>query len=161
MDIFDINLNEMSQKRKRLFRVWAYGAMAILVLAGLSLYFLQDMVGHSYWLIAVILLVYLAAYIYFTRVTIKTKLYIKSDEYALEYRFGVLSKSEQIIIWDVLTRVKIGPTYIAFYKRTGKRKVIRLGWLPYSKVVEIKDKIESVCNDKGIKYEIAQYNEFN
>lgn len=161
MDIFDINLNEMSQKRKRLFRVWAYGAMAILVLAGLSLYFLQDMVGHSYWLIAVILLVYLAAYIYFTRVTIKTKLYIKSDEYALEYRFGVLSKSEQIIIWDVLTRVKIGPTYIAFYKRTGKRKVIRLGWLPYSKVVEIKDKIESVCKDKGIKYEIAQYNEFN
>ena len=60
-------------------------------------------------------------------------------------------------MWDVIDKVRIGPTYITFFKKSGKGKKVQLGWLPYKKVVEIKERIQQCSNNKGIEVEIAEF----
>ncbi|MDA3952362.1 MAG: hypothetical protein PF485_01860, partial [Bacteroidales bacterium] len=86
-----------------------------------------------------------------------TKMFINADDFAFEYQFGFFRKVPDKIIWETITRVKLGFTYITFYKKTGKRKVIQIGWLPYSKVKEIKNKVHSFCIEKGIEVVVAEY----
>lgn len=161
MDTFYINLNEMSNKRKKLFRIWIIGAIIVAALAVLTFYLVRKGEGSSAWVIWVVFAVYITAYIYYARTTYKAALYIESSNYALDYKFGMLLKSSQTIIWETVKKVKFGPTYIAFFKRSGKRKVVKIGWLPYSKVVEIKDKIEGACKSLNVPYEIADYVKFD
>ncbi|MCB8964294.1 MAG: hypothetical protein H6536_04545 [Bacteroidales bacterium] len=159
MEAFYIDLNEMTNKKTKLYKIWAFGAIVFLVLAIVSVAFFQKRFGKAEWPI-VIMAVYFALYVYYAWITYKAKLYIKSDEYALEYSFGMLKRTSEAIIWDTIVKVKLGPTYIAFYKRSGKRKVIRLGWLPYAKVVEIKDSICKMSEFKSIPCERAEYQHF-
>lgn len=69
----------------------------------------------------------------------------------------MMRKVPDQVIWETLKKVRLGPTYISFIKRSGKKKVIPLGWLPYAKVVEIKDKVHVICTSKGIDVEVAEY----
>jgi hypothetical protein len=101
--------------------------------------------------------VYLLFYIYFAFVGYNTKMFINADDFALEYQFGFFSKVPDKLIWETIIKVKLGFTYIAFYKRTGKRKIIKIGWLPYSKVKEIKNMVNSICNEKKIEVIVAEY----
>jgi hypothetical protein len=159
MESFFIDLNEMSHKKSKLYKVWAFGALMFVVFGIGSSMLLKNKFSGAMWPI-VIMSVYLLLYIYYAWTTYKANLYIQADDYAVEYSFGMIKRTAEIIIWDTIVKVKLGPTYIAFYKRSGKRKVVGLGWLPYSKVVDIKDKIAKACEFKGVPYEIAEYHHF-
>jgi hypothetical protein len=101
--------------------------------------------------------IYFLLYIYFAFVGYNTKMFINADNFALEYQFGFFKKVPEKLIWETITKVKLGFTYIAFYKKTGKRKLIKIGWLPYSKVKEIKNMVNSICNEKKIEVIVAEY----
>lgn len=159
MESFYIDLNEMTNKKAKLFRILIIGAIIFIVLAVLSI-FLMGEEYKSAEVPFIIMGVYFLLYIYYAWYTSKAKLYIQADEYAVEYSFGMIKRTSEIIIWDTIVKVKLGPTYVAFFKRTGKRKVIGLGWLPYAKVVDIKEKICSICQFKGIICEKADYKHF-
>lgn len=158
MHQFNINLNELSHRRKRKFHTWGCVALLVLTVTALAFKPLRQHVGPKFWIATGLLTAYLAAYIYFARTAARAQLYIKCDDYALKYKFGMLTKSARVIIWDVIAHVKFGPAYVLFYKRNGKKKNMRIGWLPYNKVVDIKNKIEQVCKEKGIPYEFSKYN---
>lgn len=159
MESFYIDLNQLSSKKSKLFRVWAVGAVVFTVFGLLLTLIFKKHVGRAE-LPIVAIAVYFLLYIYFAWVTYKSKLYIQADEYSVEYKFGMLKGSSEKVIWETVVKIKIGPTYIAFFKRSGKRKVIRLGWLPYSKVIEIKNRVCSVCEFKGIRCEKSEFLHF-
>ncbi|MGE0078842.1 MAG: hypothetical protein AB7S48_13365 [Bacteroidales bacterium] len=159
MESFFIDLNEMAHKKSKLYKVWAFGALMFVVFGVGSSMLLKDKFGGAMWPV-IVMAVYLLLYIYYAWTTYNAKLYVQADEYAVEFSFGMIKRTAEIIIWDTVTKVKLGPTYVAFFKRTGKRKVVSLGWLPYAKVVEIKDRLEQVCGFKGIQCDRAEYQHF-
>lgn len=159
MESFYVDLNEMSHKKTKLFRIWAFGAIFFIILAVLSFILLRNQFGRAL-LTVLIMAVYFTLYIYFAWITYKAKLYIQADRYTLKYSFGMIKQSAESIMWDTIVRVKLGPTYVAFFKRTGKRKVVALGWLPYVKVIEIKDNIEKFCKVKGITCERSEFKHY-
>lgn len=159
MDTFTIELNEISHKKSKLIRLWIGGALILVVTIALSFYLIGSDITRLAVLIPVVLQV--AIYIYFAYSTYNARVYIQSDAYAIEYKFGMLSKTPKTIIWETITKVKIGPTYLAFYKRSGKRTTISLGWLPYVKLKEIKEKICEVAQAKGIACEWAEYKKYS
>lgn len=152
---FIINLS-YEHKRKKLSRIWLYGAFVVLGLLCATLFVLIELIGDSYLIFASVLVGYGFVYVYFTRITYRTDLYIKSDDLALRYKFDMLTRASSSIVWKSVVNVKFGPTYIAFFRRAGKRKVIRIGWLPYTKVIEIKAEVARVCGVQGIPYVVAQ-----
>lgn len=158
MEMFFIELNELSHKKSRLIRFWLGGAIILIVLLLLSILFIENAFTRLEILLPIV--AYFAVYIYFTYKSYYSQMYISSDNYALEYKFGMLSKQVKTIIWDTITKVKFGPTYVAFFKRSGKKNTISLGWLPYAKLKEIKEKICEVANEKGIPCEWAEYKRF-
>ena len=156
MEPFSINLNQMTDKGSRYKRLLITLALSFVATSVVAyLLFLRDS-KISEW-ITIIWGVYLLLYIYFGYVGYNSKMFIKGDDFAFEYQFGFFKKVPQIIIWETVTKIKLGFTYIAFYKKTGKRKVIKIDWLPYSKVKEIKNKVNSICKEKGIEVEVAEY----
>lgn len=159
MESFYIDLNEMTHKKSKLYRIWALGAVFFIILSVLSVLIFRNQLGGAGWPI-LIMAVYFILYLYYAWITYRAKLYIQADDYAVEYNFGMLARTVNTVIWDTVVKVKLGPTYIAFFKRTGKRKIVSLGWLPYAKVVEIKDKVCKVCEFKGITCEKAEYHHF-
>lgn len=159
MDTFSIELNEIGHKKSKLIRLWVSGAIILIASMVLSFYLIGNDLTRLAVLIPIVLEV--AIYIYFAFVTYNAHVYIQSDAYALEYKFGMLSKTPKSIIWETITKVKIGPTYIAFFKRSGKRTTISLGWLPYVKLKEIKDKVCAVAQHKGITCEWAEYKRYS
>lgn len=159
MESFYIDLNEMTNKKTKLYKILAIGAVVFIALAVISILLLGDKFKKAE-VPFIVMGVYFALYIYYAWFTSRAKLYIQADEYAVEYSFGMLKRTAEIIIWDTIVKVKLGPTYIAFFKRTGKRKVISLGWLPYAKVVDIKERFCKVCEFKGITCEKAEYQHF-
>lgn len=156
MEPFSISLSQMTDKGSRYKRLLII-LVALFLLTSVAAYFLfYKEKNPSIW----IFLgwgIYFLLYIYFGFVGYNTKMFINADDFALEYQFGFFSKVPDKLIWETITKVKLGFTYIAFYKKTGRRKVMQIGWLPYSKVKEIKNNINSVCTEKGIKVEVAEY----
>lgn len=159
MDTFSIELNEIGHKKSKLIRLWIVGAVILIVTLALSFYLMGSDMTRIVVLVPIVLQV--AIYIYFAYSTYNARVYIRSDAYALEYKFGMLSKTPRTIIWETITKVKIGPTYIAFYKRSGKRTTLSLGWLPYVKLKEIKEKISEVAQAKDIACEWAEYKKYS
>jgi len=156
MEPFSINLNQMAERGgryKRFIVILAILFIAISVISFLILYRKDD---PKEWIFAA-LGVYVVLFIYFAFVGYRAKLFINGDDHALEYQFGFFNKVPDKIIWETLSKVKLGPTYLAFFKRTGRRKLVQIGWLPYAKVIEIKSKVQNVCEEKGIELEIAEY----
>jgi len=156
MEPCSINLNQMSDKGNRYKRLILIMAIIFLVTSALTYWLLSINNNPSEW-IFLGLGVYFLLFIYFGYVGYNSKMFINCDDFALEYQFGFFSKVPDKIIWETLTKVKLGFTYVAFYKKTGKRKVIQVGWLPYQKVKEIKNKVHEICDEKGIKVEVAEY----
>lgn len=156
MESFYIELNEMSHKKPRIIKLWIIGAAVLIVLLVLSFIFFASKGYRVVWLLLAAA-IYLGIYIYYAYITYTAKMYIQADEFALEYKFGLISRTVNTYMWDTVSKVRLGPAYLAFYKRTGKRKVVSISWLPYAKVVEIKDKICQICEHKGIPCEKADF----
>ena len=156
METFSINLHEMTDKGGRYKRLIIFLALIFIVTSALVIWLLYKENNSNGW-IFLGLGIYFLMYIGFGFVGYNAKMFINSDDYALEYQFGFFSKVPDKIIWETITKVKLGFTYIAFYKKTGKRKVMEIGWLPYSKVKAIKNKINCLCTEKGIPVEVAEY----
>ncbi len=156
MEPFSINLNQMAEKGGRYKRMLIF-LTAIFLIISLGTFFIFYSKDDPKEWIFLAFAVYSLAFIYFGYVGYKAEMFVNSDDYALEYQFGFFKKVPQKIIWETIVKVKLGPTYLAFFKKTGKRKVIQLGWLPYAKVVEIKDKVQKVAVEKNIEVEVADY----
>jgi len=156
MEPISINLNEMTDKGSRYKRLLIILSLIFLVTSVLT-YWLLSKLGHTNIWIFIGLGIYFLLFIYFGFVGYNAKMFINIDDFALEYQFGFFSKVPDKVIWETITKVKLGFTYIGFYKKTGKRKVMEIGWLPYTKVKEIKNKIHCLCTEKGIKIEVAEY----
>lgn len=155
MESFSISLSEMEDKGKRFKRLLII-LTSIFLATSISAYFLFYKNSPNIWIFFGFG-IYLLLYIYFGYVGYNKKMFVNSDDFAIEYQFGFFSKVPDKIIWETITKVKLGFTYIAFHKKTGKRKVMQIGWLPYSKVKEIKNMVNSFCIDKGINVEVAEY----
>lgn len=155
MEPFKINLNQSSEtgnKYKRFIITLAIIYFASSIAAFLFFYLKNDpvewfFIGAAAWGLIMA---------YFAFIGYKTQLYFSADDYAIEYQFGFLVKTPTAIIWETIRKVKLGPTYMTFFKLSGKGKKISLGWLPYAKVIEIKDKIKQFADAKGIAVEIGE-----
>jgi hypothetical protein len=157
MEPFSIILNQTEEKGSK-FKRFAALLSLIFVVTGVTIYFLSHIISPT--LLYIFLALYLLQLIYFFYLLFagsRAKIFISGDDYALEYQFSMMRKVPDQVIWETLKKVRLGPTYISFIKRSGKKKVIPLGWLPYAKVVEIKDKVHVICTSKGIDVEVAEY----
>ena len=156
MEPFSINLNQMADKGSRYKRLLLILALIFLATSAIAFWLLYKKENPIEW-IFLGLGIYSLLFIYFGYVGYNTKMFINGDDFALEYQFGFFKKVPEKIIWETLTKVKLGFTYIAFLKKTGRRKVIKVGWLPYQKVKEIKNYVQAICDEKKIKVEVAEY----
>jgi len=147
-------MEDKGKRFKRLLIILTSAFLATTILA----YFLFYKNSPNIW-IFLGFGVYLLLYVYFGYVGYNKKMFVNGDDFALEYQFGFFSKVPDKIIWETVTKVKLGFTYIAFYKKTGRRKLMQIGWLPYSKVKEIKNSVNSICEKKGIVVEVAVYHQ--
>lgn len=157
MEPFKINLNQMAETSGRYKRFLLILAL-VLVIVSVVVFILfshennpKEWIFLSYGFIAIM-------YIYFAYVGYVAKIYFSADNFAIEYQFGFFMKTPTAIIWEVIDKVRLGPTYITFFKKSGRGKKVELGWLPYKKVVEIKERIQQYSELKGIKIEVAEYN---
>ena len=156
MEPYSINLNQMVDKGSRYKRLLLILALIFLVTSAIIFWLLYKKDNPNEW-IFLGLGVYFLLFIYFGFVGYNAKMFINCDDFAFEYQFGFFNKVPEKIIWETLTKVKLGFTYIAFYKKTGKRKVIKVGWLPYQKVKEIKNTVQAICDEKGIMVDVAEF----
>jgi Ca2+/Na+ antiporter len=156
MEPFSLNLNEMTDKGGRYKRLLIILATIYLVTSAIAFWLLYINNSLNIWLF-VGLTFYFLFFIYFGFVGYNAKMYINNDDFAFEYQFGFFTKVPEKIIWETITKVKLSFTHITFYKRSGKRKIVEIGWLPYIKVKEIKNKVHCFCTEKGLPVEIAEY----
>jgi hypothetical protein len=156
MEAFTLNLNQSEEKGKRFKKFILLLAVIYIISSGI-LFYISFKKGNPIEWIFLINIIYGALLVLTGYWGHKRKFYINGDDYALEYQFGFFSKVPEKIIWQTIKKVRIGPAYVAFYKRTGKRKVIQLSWLPYAKVVQIKDLIQKASSEKNIEIEIAEF----
>ncbi len=156
MEPFTINLNQMEETSGRYKRFLLIIVGVFIVASAVSFIFFHKVHNLSEWAIGFFAL-YLFIFAYFAYAGHKAKLYIAADEFAIEYQFGFLVKTPSSIMWQVVKKVRLGPTYITFIKRSGRGKRMSLGWLPYTKVIEIKEKIKTFCEAKGIDVELAEF----
>jgi len=156
MTSFYIDLNEISSKKPRIRRLLLFGAIICsgLILSSLAIFLTLKSSLEWFFLVAAL---YLALYVYYAWITFKAQLFVKADTVSFEYKFGSLKGSKNTILWDVVSKVKIGPAYIAVYKKSGRRKMVQLNWLPYAKVIEIKESLIQMCMIKNIKYEKVDF----
>jgi hypothetical protein len=156
MEPFSINLNQTANKGSRHKKLVIILALIFLVTALIIFWILYKKDNPVEW-IFLGLGIYFLLFIYFGYVGYNTKMFINSDDFALEYQFGFFKKVPERIMWETVKKVKLGFTSITFFKLTGRSKVIRVGWLPYHIVKEIKNHIQAICNEKGIQVEVAEY----
>ncbi len=157
MGSFAINLNKTSEKGDRYRRFLLIISLILVGILGVT-YGIFYLIGIFNEWVYVISAFYVAAFVYIAFNGSKTALYINGDETALEYQLGFYRRAPIAILWQSIKKVKLGPTYLAFYKRSGKRKVIYLGWLPYAKLMDVKNNIETLCKELGIETQHAEIN---
>lgn len=152
---FYIDLNEDREYHWRTERKIAMaGSIALLVICALNI--AAATTTYSRALYTLMLLLYIAAFTYSYRIRLRTKYYVRSDEQIIEYKLHAMDRLKQQLLWDSIERVKFGATYVAFYKRTGKRKLLKMGWLTYDSVIRIKRQLQQACAERDIPYEVAQ-----
>lgn len=156
MEACSINLNQMEHKGKRYRRLLSILAIIFFVTAAIIFWIFYQKDNPVEW-IFLGLGIYFLLFIYFGYVGYNNKMFINCDDFALEYQFGFFKRMPDRIIWETLLKVKLGFTSIVFFKKSGKRKTIKIGWLPYTKVKEIKNKVKDICDEKGIQVDIAEY----
>jgi hypothetical protein len=156
MESFNINLNQTTETGNRYKKFLVILMVLFLAAAILSFLILNQQNDPREW-IFLAFGIYGLGFIYFAYAGRKAKIYFKADAFAIEYQFGFFLKTPTSIMWDVIKKIRLGPTYITFSKKSGKDKKVQLGWLPYTKVIEIKDKVNSFAQSKGIDIEIAEF----
>ncbi|MDY6802059.1 MAG: hypothetical protein SVU94_12670 [Bacteroidota bacterium] len=156
MEACIINLNQTADKGRRFKRF-------ILIL---SLVFLASAIGVTWLLyqkhdmetwIFISLGIYFLLFLYFGYIGYNAKMFIRCDDFALEYQFGFFKKIPEKIIWETVDKVKLGFTSITFFKKSGRKKVLKIGWVPYEKLKIIKNNVHSFCAEKRIPIEVAEY----
>ena len=160
MELFHIKLNEFPYRKSKFFRLLVVMAIVIALLAIITILIFNGRWADSIAGLVAIWVSYLLIYLYWAWYSFRVKLYIHADEFAIKFKFGMIPSSSQVIMWETIEKVRLGPTYIAFYKKTGRRKIARLGWLPYSKVVDIKEKVADACRIKHIPVEVADFTHY-
>lgn len=156
MTSFNIDLNEYSSKKPRVVRLLIFGAIICLAFTLSSLAIFLTLKSSLEWFFLIVA-VYVALYIYFGWITFKTKLFVKADSKGIVFKFGIRTSFNDFIVWETVKKVRIGYAYITFFKKSGRRRKIQLGWLPYSKVIDIKDKVIEMCKQVDIEYEMADF----
>jgi len=152
---FIIDLNEFNSKKPRIIRLLILGTSFFIALSVLSLSIFLTSQSPLEWFF-LIAAIYLALYVYFAWLTFKAKLFIKVNQNMFEYKFGLFKRDKNIILWDSIKKVKLGPAYITFFKKSGRRKTVGISWLPYSKVIEIKENLSTIIQKKNIVLEIGE-----
>lgn len=155
MESFTINLNKTSEKGDR-YKRFLIIISVVLICVTLITYAIFYLNGINNQWVYIISASYIIAFIYFAFKGRKTALYINSDQTALEYQLGFYRQAPIAILWQSIKKVKLGPTYISFFKRSNKRKTIYLGWLPYTKIIEIKSNVERMCKTLNIDIEYGE-----
>jgi len=159
MKTYYIDLNEINRKRARSIRFLALGAgVCILLIIVTFLVFLKYNSSVEWPLL--FQTVYLSFYVYFAWITLKAKIYIKADGNEIVFKFGIRNRSKDYILWETVSGIKIGPTYITFFKKSGRKKRIPLGWMPYKKVIEVKETVVELSSSKNIPCEIVEFERF-
>ena len=156
MEPFSFNLNQTADKGARYKRLLII-LTVLFLLSSSAVYFLFFRKTDLNIWILIGWAIYFLLFIYFGFVGYNSKMFINGDDFALEYQFGFFTKVPDKIIWETITKVKLGFTHITFYKKTGKRKVLELGWLHYTQVKDIKNKISCLCTEKGLLVEVAEF----
>ncbi|MFP4025334.1 MAG: hypothetical protein ACLFVR_12485 [Thiohalospira sp.] len=151
-----INLNQMADKGRRYKRLVFILALIFLVSSAIVSWLLYRKDNPNEWFF-VGLFFYFLLFIYFGIVGYKAKMYIHCDDFALEYQFGFLKKVPEKIIWETLDKIKLGFTSITFFKKSGRKKVLKIGWVPYEKLKQVKNTVQEICTEKGIAIEVAEY----
>lgn len=160
MTSFYIDLNDPSSKKPKIIRLLIYGAVVCICLIAISISIFHAFKAFFESLL-LISAVYLALYVYFAWVTINSKLFVKADGNGIEFKFGIRVNSKKYFIWDAISKVRIGYAYLSFYKKSGKKRKIQLSWLPYSKVIEIKEMVIEVCMHKKIPFEKVDFIDYS
>jgi hypothetical protein len=155
MESFKIDLNEMSSKKPRVRKLLVLGAIICLgfMVASFAIFLTLDSKLEWYFMVAAI---YFALYVHYAWISYKADLFVKADTLGFDYNFGLIKRSKNSISWDTVSKVKFGPAYVRFIKRSGRRKLVQLNWLPYAKVIEIKDSLIKICEYKKVPYEKAE-----
>lgn len=156
MEPFKINLNQMAETSGRYKRFLISLALVLVIVSIISFILLSHKHSSKEWILLPFG-IYALLFIYFAYVGYRAKIYFSADEFAIEYQFGFFMKTPTAIMWAVVNKVRIGPTYITFFKKSGKGKKVELGWLPYKKVVEIKERIQQYSEQKNIKIDVAEF----
>lgn len=156
MEPFNINLNQTTETGNRYKKFLVILMILFFAAAILSFIILNQQNDPREW-IFLAFGIYGLGFVYFAYAGRKAKIYFKADDFAIEYQFGFFLKTPTSIMWDVIKKVRIGPTYITFSKKSGKGKKVQLGWLPYAKVIEIKSKVSTYAQGKGIELEVAEF----
>lgn len=156
MEPCSINLNQMKDKGRRYKRLVFILTLIFLVSSAIISWLLYRKDSANEWFF-VGLFFYFLLFIYFGFVGYNSKMYIHCDDFVLEYQLGFLKKVPEKIMWETLSKVKLGFTSITFFKKSGRKKVLKIGWVPYEKLKKIKNTVQSICTEKGIELEIAEY----
>ncbi|HON19474.1 MAG TPA: hypothetical protein PK990_09980 [Salinivirgaceae bacterium] len=155
MKSFYINLNESAEKGTRYRKFLMYSSAALVLMLLLTFVILYNSKVDTLWYY-ILPGLYVLIFIYLAFAGYQSHLYISADERALEYQLGFHRRAPLAIFWQSISKVKIGPTYISFYKQSGRKKTLQLGWLSYQKLVEVKSKIEALCKNLNIPIEYGE-----
>lgn len=158
MEPCTINLNQTADKGPRFKRFILILSLIFVASAALFAWLLFRQHDPDSW-IFIGLGIYFLLFLYFGYTGYNAKMYILCDDFALEYQFGFFKKVPDKIIWETLNKVKLGFTAITFFKKSGRKKVIKIGWVPYEKLKKVKNTIHAICTEKDIPVEVSEYHE--
>jgi len=158
MEDCTINLNQTADKGRRFKRFILILTLIFLASAAAIAWILYQKHDMETW-VFISLGIYFLLFLYFGYIGYNAKMYIRCDDFALEYQFGFFKKVPERIIWETIDKVKLGFTYIAFFKKSGRNKILKIGWVPYEKLKKIKNNVHSLCTEKSIPVEVAKYQE--
>jgi len=158
MEACTINLNQTADKGRRFKRFILILTLVFLASAAGVAWLLYQKHDIETW-IFISLGIYFLLFLYFGYIGYNAKMFIRCDDFALEYQFGFFKKIPEKIIWETIDKVKLGFTSITFFKKSGRKKVLKIGWVPYEKLKKAKNTVQAVCTEKGITLEVAEYKE--
>lgn len=151
---FYIDLNEDWEHHWQTERkIMIAGIVVLLIICTLNIIVTKNNYNRAIYI--ALLLFYVVAMAYSYRIRIRTKYYVRSDAQMLEFKLHAMERLKQQLLWESIEHVKFGATYVAFYKRTGKRKQLKMGWLTYDSVLRIKHQLQQACTERGIPYVVA------
>lgn len=149
MDSFFVNLSSSTDKIKRFRRFVILLSLFLVVLAILPVVFLSFFFGFNVWL-SLFLGLHTVIYGCLVYSSYKSELYVKADKVGLVFKVSLYRQAPVRIFWESVKMVKLGPAYVAFYKASGRRRMLRLGLFSYRNVILVKRNIEAIAKELDI-----------